>query len=82
MPHDPSEFFLICWFGTQETFIIIINIENSIFVETIFLFYRIICVIREGAGSAKHLETDSISGHREHSCATCRRTYNQGIGAK
>ncbi len=43
--HDPSIFILICWFGTQETFLIIINIENCIFVETIFLFYRIICLI-------------------------------------
>jgi len=28
--HDPSEILLICWFGAQETFIIIIiNAENS-----------------------------------------------------
>ncbi len=27
--HDPSEIILICWFGAQETFIIIINVENS-----------------------------------------------------
>jgi len=27
--HDPSEISLICWFGAQETFlIIIINVEN------------------------------------------------------
>ncbi len=27
--HDPSEIILICWFGAQETFHIIINVENS-----------------------------------------------------
>jgi len=26
--HDPSEIFLICWFAAQETFLIIINVEN------------------------------------------------------
>ncbi len=26
---DPSEIILICWFGAQETFIIIINVENG-----------------------------------------------------
>ncbi len=35
---DPSEIFLICWFGAQETFVIIIDVENGcaayIFVET------------------------------------------------
>ncbi len=25
--HDPSEIILICWFGAQETFIIL-NVEN------------------------------------------------------
>jgi len=25
--HDPSEI-IICWFGAQETFLIIINVEN------------------------------------------------------
>jgi len=29
--HDPSEINLICWFSPQETFIIIINFENSFF---------------------------------------------------
>jgi len=36
--HDPSEIILIWWFAAQETFIIIINFENSAasyFVETI-----------------------------------------------
>ncbi len=29
MSHDPSEIILICWFGAQETFIIIvINVEK------------------------------------------------------
>ncbi len=27
--HDPSEIILICWFAAQETFLIIINFENS-----------------------------------------------------
>jgi len=30
--HDPSEIILICWFGAQETFLLIfsiINVENS-----------------------------------------------------
>ncbi len=27
--HDPSEIILICWFGAQETFTIIVNVENS-----------------------------------------------------
>jgi len=27
--HDPSEIILICWFGGQETFLVIINVENS-----------------------------------------------------
>ncbi len=26
--HDPSEIILICWFGAQETFLIITNVEN------------------------------------------------------
>ncbi len=29
LSHDPSELILICWFGVQETFLIIINVENS-----------------------------------------------------
>ncbi len=27
--HDPSEIIIICWFAAQETFLIIINVENS-----------------------------------------------------
>ncbi len=27
--HDPSEIILICWFAAQDTFLIIISIENS-----------------------------------------------------
>jgi len=27
--HDPSEIILICWFAAQETFLIIISVENS-----------------------------------------------------
>ncbi len=27
--HDPSQIILIYWFGAQETFLIIINVENS-----------------------------------------------------
>ncbi len=40
--HDSSEIILICWFAAQETFITIINVENSlllsIFVEIVFFF--------------------------------------------
>ncbi len=28
MVHDPSEIILICWIDAQETFLIIINVEN------------------------------------------------------
>ncbi len=31
--HDPSEIILICWFAAQETFLIIINVENSCAAE-------------------------------------------------
>ncbi len=41
MQHYPSEFILICWFGAQETFIIIINVENGI----IYNYYLIIIII-------------------------------------
>ncbi len=27
--HGPSEIILICWFGVQETLLIIINVENT-----------------------------------------------------
>ncbi len=27
--HDPSEIIVICWFGAQETFLIINNVETS-----------------------------------------------------
>ncbi len=27
--HDLSEIIVICWFGAQETFLIIVNVENS-----------------------------------------------------
>jgi len=29
LSHDPSEIILICRFGAQEIFLIIINVENS-----------------------------------------------------
>ncbi len=29
MRHDPSEIILMCWFGAQEIFLIIINAGNS-----------------------------------------------------
>ncbi len=29
-PHDPSEIFLICWFGAKETFAIINKVENCL----------------------------------------------------
>ncbi len=31
--HDLTEFILICWFGAQETFLIISSVENSWIVE-------------------------------------------------
>jgi len=45
--HDPSEIILICRFAAQETFLIIINVENScaakyFFVETVKHFFLII----------------------------------------
>jgi len=27
--HDRSEIILICWFAAQDTFLLIINVENS-----------------------------------------------------
>ncbi len=41
--HDPSEIIIICWFNAQETFLIINNVENDVFVEIVihFLFFRI-----------------------------------------
>ncbi len=30
--HDLSEITLICWFAAKETFLIIINVKNTIFV--------------------------------------------------
>ncbi len=47
LPCDPSEIILICWFRAQETFIIIINVENlkyswkllNIFVESLIHYY-------------------------------------------
>ncbi len=29
MSHDPSEIIIIYWFATQETYLMIINVENS-----------------------------------------------------
>ncbi len=29
--HDPSEIILICWVNAQESFLIIVNAENSAF---------------------------------------------------
>ncbi len=31
--HDPSEIIIICWFAAQETFLIIINVENSLILN-------------------------------------------------
>jgi len=33
MSQNPSEIILKCWFGAQETFLIIINVENSCAAE-------------------------------------------------
>ncbi len=32
--HDPSEIILICWFDAQETFLIIINAEYFVLLNT------------------------------------------------
>ncbi len=32
--HDLSQIIQICWFGAQETFLLIINVENNIFLTT------------------------------------------------
>ncbi len=37
MSHDPSEIILICWFGAQETFLIIINVDKF-FVDLWHIF--------------------------------------------
>ncbi len=38
MSHDSSEIILICWFAAQETFLIIINVENSCTAQDFYLF--------------------------------------------
>jgi len=38
MAHDSSEIIEICWFAAQETCLIIINVENSYFLETAIIF--------------------------------------------
>ncbi len=38
LPHDPSEIFLICWFGAKETFAIINKVENSYAALIVFSF--------------------------------------------
>ncbi len=43
IPHDPLEIILICWFGAQYIFFIIININNSCatqnYVETAVIIF-------------------------------------------
>ncbi len=50
--HDPSEIILICWFAAQDTFLIIINVENvwvasnlngSVFIY-IYIYIYIVCI--------------------------------------
>ncbi len=36
--HDPSGIILICWFGSQATYLTIIRVENNVFVETLIRF--------------------------------------------
>jgi len=43
--HDPSEIFLICWFAAHETFLIIINVENS-FAASYFVIETGTCFSR------------------------------------
>ncbi len=47
--HDPPEIILICWFGAQETYLILINIENVYVINSerylinIFIFLYFHC---------------------------------------
>jgi len=43
--HDPSDIILLCWFGAQETFLII-NVENnaSMFLGLSFAFDQFIWI--------------------------------------
>jgi len=38
--HDPSEITLIWWFAAQETFLIIINVENSCAASFFCVFFH------------------------------------------
>ncbi len=45
MSHNPSEMILICWFGAQCTFLVIIKVENSFLIffwKLRYLFSRIL----------------------------------------
>jgi len=53
--HDPSEITRMHWFGTQETLLIVMNVENShadrfffpsVFCENVILFFRILLKYR------------------------------------
>ncbi len=33
MSYDPSEIILICWFAAKETFLIIISVENRVYLS-------------------------------------------------
>ncbi len=40
--HDPSEIFLICWFGAQEHFLLLSMLKTVVLLQLIFLFFRIL----------------------------------------
>ncbi len=42
--HDPSEIILIYWLNAQETYIIIINVENSCAASYFVDFFFFICM--------------------------------------
>ncbi len=41
--HDPSEIILICWFGAQEIFLIIIKIRKVLWKQWYILPSNILC---------------------------------------
>ncbi len=40
--HDPSEIILICWFGAQESFLIIILMLKTLVLLNIFVEIRVL----------------------------------------
>ncbi len=59
--HDPSEIILIFWFTTQETFLKIINVENSCAASYLYSMY-IIC----------SLQSSAVSLFSQYGCQCCK----------